>query len=137
MARRASQVGPGQVDESSVERPRPEQPYDPARDGERRAPERLLFTPGQLLGRDPIYLRRASDKRRLSVHIAATVLLLGITAWWVLLPHAFAGPVLLTLTRTHGVHEGDLPSLAFVVLAARSLVVSGRLVRAPHTRSHG
>jgi hypothetical protein len=30
--------------------------------------------------------------------------------------------VLVTLTRTHGIHEGDLPTLVFLAVALRSIV---------------
>jgi hypothetical protein len=98
---------------------------------ERRAPEPLLFTPGQLTGRAPIRLRRRSDKFRLAGHLAAVAALLALTAWWVLPLHGFAGPVLLSLTSSHGVHAGDLPCLAFLALAGRSLFRAGRLVLVP------
>jgi hypothetical protein len=42
----------------------------------------------------------------------------------------FAGPVLLTLTATHGVHVGDLAVFGFAALAARSLLRARRLVLA-------
>ena len=102
--------------------------YDPARDGERRAAEPLLYSPDQLLGRTPIRLRRASDKRRLAAHLVGVVAMAALTAWWVLPLHGFAGPVLMTLTSSHGVHVGDLPSLVFVAIAARSTVLAGRIV---------
>ena len=101
--------------------------YDPAVHGERRAPEPRLYTPDQLLGRTPIRLRRASDRRRLAAHLLAVAILSVLTLWWVVPAHAFAGPVLLTLTRSHGVHAGDLPSLGFVALAVRSTFAAGRL----------
>lgn len=100
--------------------------YDPARDGERRVPEPLLYTPDQLLGRERIRLRRASDRRRFVGHAAAVLALGGLTMWWVVPLHAFAGPVLLPVTATHGVHTGDLPSLLFVALALRSLRIAVR-----------
>ena len=94
------------------------------RQGERRAPEPLLYSADQLLGRAPIRLRRASDKRRLAAHLVLAALLLAAAAWWVVLPHVFAGPVLLVLGRGHGVHAGDLPSLLMLGVAGRSLVVA-------------
>jgi hypothetical protein len=97
--------------------PRPTGP-----DGERRARPPLLYTRDQLLGRAPIYTRRLSDKRRLAAHLLAVVLLIALTAWWVLPRHAFAGPVLLDLTATNGVHLGDLPTVLFLAVCLRSLV---------------
>jgi hypothetical protein len=32
--------------------------------------------------------------------------------WWVVAVHPWAGPVLLTVTETHGLHAGDVPVLA-------------------------
>jgi len=93
---------------------------------ERRAPQPLVYTPDQLLGRAPVRLRRRADKVRLAGHLAAAVALVGLSLWWVIPLHAFAGPVLLTLTATHGVHLGDLPTLLFGAVALRSLVVARR-----------
>ncbi|MGD9797993.1 MAG: hypothetical protein AB7H43_10215 [Acidimicrobiia bacterium] len=90
---------------------------------ERRARQRLLYTADQLLGRAPIYTRRTSDKWRLVVHLGGSLTLIGLAGWWVLPVHAWAGPVLLTLTASHGVHLGDLPALAFLAVALRSAVV--------------
>ena len=108
-----------------------EQRYDPARQGERRAPEPLLYTPEQVLGRSPIRLRRAADKRRLALNLAVAVALLALTVWWVFIPHSFAGPVVFVLTTDHGIHLGDLPSLAFVAVACRSLMAARRIVFEP------
>lgn len=94
---------------------------------ERRAPQPVLYSPDQLLGRAPIRLRRASDRRRLAGHLVVVVLVVPLTAWWVVPAHSFAGPVVLTLTASHGVHLGDLPTLAFLGAAARSIVVARRL----------
>ena len=95
---------------------------------ERRAPEPLLYQRDQLLGRRPIRLRRRSDKIRLAAHLAAVALLVALSIWWVVPLHAFAGPVLVTLTASHGVHAGDLPVLVFLAIAARSLISASRLV---------
>ena len=97
---------------------------------ERRAPEPLVYSPEQLLGRQPIRVRRRSDKIRLAAHLAAVVLLVALSVWWVVPLHAFAGPVLLTLTATHGVHAGDLPVLVFLAVAARSMLTAQRLATA-------
>ena len=94
---------------------------------ERRAPEPLLYRRDQLLGRRPIRLRRRSDKIRLAGHLAVATLLVGLSIWWVVPLHAFAGPVVLTLTDTHGVHAGDLPILLFLAIAARSLLAAQHL----------
>lgn len=96
---------------------------------ERRAPERALFTADQLLGRSPIWLRRTTDRRRLAAHVIAVVALVALTVWWVVPLHAFAGPVLLQLAPGHGVHAGDLPTLAFLALALRSLRSVQRIVQ--------
>jgi hypothetical protein len=94
---------------------------------ERRAPEPLLFSPEQLIGRQPIRVRRRSDKIRLAAHVVAVVLLVALSIWWVVPLHAFAGPVLLTLTATHGVHAGDLPVFLFLAVAARSGFAAQRI----------
>jgi len=94
---------------------------------ERRAPERLLYTLGQLFGRAPIRLRRRSDKIRLGAHAGAAVALVALSVWWVVPLHAFAGPVILTLTRTHGVHAGDLATVVFLAVAGRSVLRAWRL----------
>ena len=95
---------------------------------ERRAPQPFLFTPDELLGRRPIRLRRAADKRRLVAHLVLAAALVGLSGWWVVPLHAFAGPVLVTFTAEHGVHAGDLPVLGFLAVAGRSLLTAGRLV---------
>ena len=103
--------------------------WDPERDGERRVNRTpLLLSPDQLLGRAPIPTRRRSDRRRIAAHLAVAAVLVGATSWWVLLPHLLAGPVVLTLTATHGVHLGDLPTLGLLAVAARSLLEVRRLV---------
>lgn len=98
---------------------------------DRRAPEPLLLTGEQLTGRAPIRLRRRTDKIRLAAHLVAVLGLVALTAWWVVPLHGFAGPVVLTLVSGRGVHAGDLPSLAFLALAGRSLFVAGRLIVVP------
>lgn len=108
-------------------------PYDAARDGERRARQPLFYSADQLLGRAPIRLRRASDKRRLAVHLLMAVLLISLSAWWVLVPRLFAGAVMLALTADHGVHVGDLPSLLFLAVAVRSLLVARRMALPPRS----
>lgn len=104
---------------------------------ERRAPEPLLYTPEQLAGRAPIRLRRRRDKLRLMAHLATAAALAVLTAWWVVPVHAFAGPVLLSLTAGHGVHVGDLPTLLFLAVAGRSLLQAVRLVTAPAAVASG
>lgn len=123
----ALSVMTGTSTDSEIE---PRRAWDPARDGDRRRPEALLYSPEQLLGRAPIRLRRKSDRRRLAFHVFAALGLVALTSWWVFVPHTFAGPVLLSITRHHGVHQGDLPSLAFLALAARSMW-SARRILAP------
>lgn len=100
---------------------------------ERRSRERFVYSWDQLLGRAPIYTRRRRDKQRLVAHVVAVVVLVSLTTWWVVPLHPFAGPVLFTLTASHGVHVGDLPTLVFLAVAARSVLVvarRGRVLRA-------
>jgi hypothetical protein len=35
-----------------------------------------------------------------------------VAGWWVVAVHPWAGPVLVTVTETNGVHLGDLPAIA-------------------------
>jgi hypothetical protein len=98
---------------------------------DRRARQPFLYRPDQLLGRRPIRLRRAADKRRLAGHLLAVAALAGLSIWWIVPVHSFTGPVLLTLTATHGVHLGDLTVFGFAALAVRSLVAARRLVFGP------
>ena len=95
-----------------------------AHQSERRTPEPLLYSPAQLRGRSRIYLRRRRDKLRFAAHLSAAAGLVGLSAWWVIPVHSFAGPVLMTLTPSHGVHVGDLPSVGFLVAAAWSVVAA-------------
>jgi hypothetical protein len=90
---------------------------------ERRGRERFLYSWDQLIGRAPIYTRRRRDKQRLFGHLAAVLLLVGLSLWWVLPLHGFAGPVLVTFGAGRGVHAGDLPTLLFLAVAARSTLV--------------
>lgn len=83
-----------------------------------------------MLGRAPIRLRRRSDKARLAAHVCATLAMAALIAWWVLPVHAFTGPVLFMFAPGRGVHLGDLPALVFLLVAARSVVVSAGIVRA-------
>ena len=109
---------------------RDQQAYDPTIAGERRAPERLLFSPDQILGRAPIRLRRRSDKRRFAAHLLIAAFLVSLSVWWVIPRHAFAGEVILTLTPGHGVHIGDLPVLLYGAIAGRSLLMARRVLLA-------
>jgi presenilin-like A22 family membrane protease len=97
---------------------------------DRRAPEPRLYAPDQLLGRRPIRLRRRTDKIRFAAHLAVVVALVALSAWWVVPLHAFAGPVLVTLTATHGIHAGDLPVLVFLAVATRSMFAAQHLITA-------
>ncbi len=108
--------------------------HSPRTPNERRTRERFLYSWDQLLGRAPIYTRRRRDKQRLAAHVAAVVLLVSLTLWWVVPLHTFAGPVLFTLTASHGVHAGDLPTLLFLAIAARSVLVVARRGRATTAR---
>jgi len=98
---------------------------------DRRTPEPLLYTGEQLAGRAPIRLRRRRDKTRLAYHLILASVLAALTVWWVVPSHTFAGPVVMNFagpSGDHGVHLGDLPSLAFVLVAVRSAVQACRLV---------
>ena len=55
--------------------------------------------------------------------IALAVVLVGLAAAIVALEPLPHGPVLLTLTRDHGVDSGDLPALALLLLAAWIVLV--------------
>jgi hypothetical protein len=103
---------------------------DGGRGAERRAPEPLVYRPDQLLGRRSIRLRRRSDKVRLAAHLTIVAVLVVLSIWWVVPLHAFAGPVLLTLTATHGIHAGDLPVFVFLAVAGRSMLAAQRLATA-------
>lgn len=95
---------------------------------ERRAPEPLLYSNAQLRGRQPIYLRRRRDKVRFAAHVVGAGALVTLSAWWVIPLHSFAGPVLLTFTRSHGVHLGDLPAVPLLVVAGWSAVAARRML---------
>jgi hypothetical protein len=83
-----------------------------------------------VLGRAPIRLRRRSDKVRLATHVCAILAMAALIAWWVLPVHTFTGPVLLVFASGRGVHLGDLPAVAFLLVAVRSVGVSAGIVRA-------
>jgi hypothetical protein len=97
--------------------------------GERRAPQPRLYSWEQLRGRQRIYLRRRSDKARFAAHLGAAAGLVGLSAWWVFPLHSFAGPVLVSLTRTHGVHVGDLATLPFLAIAGWSSISALRMLQ--------
>jgi hypothetical protein len=98
---------------------------------ERRARQPFLYRPGQLLGRQPIRRRRAADKRRLAGHLLAVAALGGLSVWWIVPLHWFAGPVVLPLTAAHGVHVADLAVFGFAALALRSLSAARRIAFTP------
>ena len=95
---------------------------------ERRTPEPLLYSTAQLQGRSRIYFRRRRDKVRFAAHVGGAGGLVALSLWWVIPLHSFAGPVLLRLTASHGVHVGDLPTLPFLVVAAWSVVAALRML---------
>ena len=68
------------------------------------------------------------DKVRFAAHVGAAGGLVALSLWWVIPLHSFAGPVLLKLTRTHGVHVGDLPTLPFLAAAVWSGVAAMRML---------
>ena len=95
---------------------------------ERRAPEPLLYSTEQLRGRSRIYFRRRRDKVRFAAHVGAAGGLVALSWWWVIPVHSFAGPVLVKLTASHGVHVGDLPTVPFLAVAAWSGFAALRMV---------
>lgn len=42
----------------------------------------------------------------------AVLALWVVAGWWVVAVHPWAGPVLLAVTETHGLHVGDVPAVA-------------------------
>lgn len=59
---------------------------------------------------------RRSLRERCAYGVLAFALALFAT-WWVGPPHTWDGPVLLTLTASHGVHLGDLPAIPVFLFA--------------------
>ena len=60
--------------------------------------------------------------RRLIALAMATGIVAALVAW-VLVPHRWEGPVLFTITSTHGIHQGDLLGAALAVVALVTLAV--------------
>ncbi len=50
--------------------------------------------------------------------------------WWVVAVHPLAGPVLLTVTETNGLHVGDVPVVALGAVATAAVRRWGRAGRA-------
>ena len=65
---------------------------------------------------------------RFAAHVGGACGLVALSLWWVIPLHSFAGPVLLTLTPSHGVHAGDLPTLPFLFVAAWSSLAALRML---------
>jgi hypothetical protein len=66
---------------------------------------------------DPSSRRFAMTRRRwLAVGLA------GAAVIWILVNRPVEGPVLLTLTHSHGITVADLPSLALIIVAAVILI---------------
>jgi hypothetical protein len=60
---------------------------------------------------------RLDAKRRARRRVVAVLLV--VVALVVLVAEPFAkGPVLLSVTRTHGIHAGDLPAIVLLLTAA-------------------
>lgn len=116
------------ADTSSMSDPISTPPQRPT-PAERRAPEKLLYSADQALGRSPIRLRRRSDKLRLAGHLAVVVALTALSIWWVIPPHTFSGRVMADVAQGRGVHIGDLAILVFGAIAGRSLRSALRLRR--------
>lgn len=92
----------------------------------RRTEQGFFYTKDQLFRREPLYLRRRADKQRLTGHLCLAAGLVGLSVWWVIPLHDFAGPVLVTLAPGRGVHVGDLATLGFLAIAGRSMVRAAR-----------
>jgi hypothetical protein len=66
---------------------------------------------------------RRSPVRSRPGRVALAIVLVVVAAAIVVLEPLPHGPVLLTLTRDHGVDSGDLPAVALLVLAAWIILV--------------
>ena len=72
--------------------------------------------------------------------VQAVIVLAGLAVafvllfWWVIPTHSFEGPVLVTLSHSHGIHVGDLTGVALTLwIVERTLWLAGRvrLARTP------
>jgi hypothetical protein len=66
---------------------------------------------------------RSPQVRSRPGRVAMALVLVVVAASIVVLEPLQHGPVLLTLTRDHGVDSGDLPAVALLVLAAWIILV--------------
>jgi hypothetical protein len=87
---------------------------------ERRAHTAVSYSWDELRGRSQLYLRRRRDKERLALHLMVIVAMAGLTAWWVVPHHSFSGRVVYILSPGRGIHVGDLPAAAFVLIGLAS-----------------
>lgn len=65
----------------------------------------------------------------MTVRFAAALVLVVLGARFVVNANAFSGPVVMTLTRTHGLHANDGITLALWIAAARLIEPMSRVVR--------
>lgn len=61
--------------------------------------------------------------RRRLVALALAAGIVAALVAWVLIPHRSEGPVLFTITSTHGIHQGDLLGAAVAVVALVTLAL--------------
>ena len=75
-------------------------------------------------------VRETVGSRRLSAstlaRLIACVSVTGALVAWVLIPHRWEGPVVLTITDSHGVHQGDLYGVALGAVVVALVLVVGR-----------
>lgn len=55
--------------------------------------------------------------RRRAGRLLLAVALVIVFAWWVGPAHTWDGPVLVSLSASHGIHAGDLPAVPLLVAA--------------------
>ena len=63
----------------------------------------------------PVRLPRS---RRLRLAVGAAV----VAVFWIVAEPLGKGPLLLPITRTHGIDAGDLPAIALLLYAAQNLI---------------
>jgi hypothetical protein len=87
---------------------------DPLFDG--RAPAAFASQWAEARAHSQRYLQRRRDSERLALHLAMLAAMALLTAWWVIPHHAFSGRTLYIFSPGRGIHVGDLPAAAFVLI---------------------